>query len=80
MWSHTCGFGVELFVFLHQQTGKNEFTEFLVKWKGYSEDQSTWEPQDHLDGAANLIAAFERKLVGVDETERCRQWYEVTWI
>jgi len=58
------------------QFGKKEVTEFLVKWKGYSEDQSTWEPQDHLDGAEKLIAAFERKLVGVDETVRCRQWYE----
>ena len=33
--------------------------KYHVKWKGYPLSDATWEPAEHLAGAAELIAAFE---------------------
>jgi len=35
---------------------------YKIKWKGYSDDESTWEPIEHLQSALKLIQAFEKKL------------------
>lgn len=34
--------------------------EYYVKWQGYSDNESTWEPERNLDGpeAQDLIQAF----------------------
>lgn len=32
---------------------------FLVKWKGYGEDENTWEPKANLAHAADLLKEFE---------------------
>lgn len=34
---------------------------FLVKWKGYGDDENTWEPKKNLAHATDLIKAFEKK-------------------
>jgi len=37
---------------------------FLIKWKGYSKKQSTWEPLAYLGNAPKKIRLFEKKYEG----------------
>ena len=36
-------------------------TEYLIKWKGYSKNESTWEPLSHLKYVKDVIQDFEEK-------------------
>jgi hypothetical protein len=36
-------------------------TQYLIKWEGYSIEDSTWEPLEHLSKIKTLIKMFEEK-------------------
>ena len=42
---------------------------YLVKWKGYSYEENTWEPIENLEGCQSLIKVFENKLIVKEEAE-----------
>jgi hypothetical protein len=46
-------------------TGKKEMVvRYLVRWRGYSADESSWEPAANLTGAPDAILDYERRLAG----------------
>lgn len=38
--------------------GRSQRREFLVKWKGYSVVDSTWEPEGNLTHCRDVLASF----------------------
>ncbi len=46
---------------------QNGRKEYLVKWKGFSEEECTWEPLSNLDACAKMIAKYEKEHSIADE-------------
>ena len=66
--------GPELIVekVLNRRTAANGGTEYLIKWKDFSDKDTTWEPKENLD-CEDLITAFENNISSITKDEALKK-------
>ena len=45
-----------------KRINKDGVLEYKVKWEGYSDQESTWEPLENLVNVQNIIEDYEKTL------------------
>ena len=45
-----------------KRTNQKGQTQYLIKWEGYSVDESTWEPAENLHKIKSLIRLYEENI------------------
>ena len=54
----------------HRRHGRSKVLQYLILWKGYPVHEATWEPVEQLDGALDLVIAYNtRKRIQINEAE-----------
>ena len=43
----------------HKCIGHKKELRYLVQWRGYSRAESTWEPEEHLRNAPEVLEAYK---------------------
>ena len=43
----------------HKFVGQKKEIRYLVQWRGYSRAESTWEPEEHLRNAPEVLEAYK---------------------
>ena len=43
----------------HKFVGRKREVRYLVQWRGYSRAESTWEPEEHLKNAPEVLEAYK---------------------
>ena len=43
----------------HKFVGCKKEIRYLVQWRGYSQAESTWEPEEHLKNAPEALEAYK---------------------
>ena len=43
----------------HKFMGRKKEVRYLIQWRGYSRAESTWEPEEHLRNALEVLEAYK---------------------
>ena len=46
---------------IESRTGPDGVRVYKVHWKGYADEQDTWEPKENLDQCTELLVAYKHE-------------------